>query len=53
VTVHGWDKPEVSYNATKKAETEEGLKQIHDSRANSRDRSSPSTQRILTSTTEW
>jgi DUF4097 and DUF4098 domain-containing protein YvlB len=26
--VHGWDKPEVSYNATKKAETEEGLKQI-------------------------
>ncbi len=28
VTVRGWDKPEVSYKATKRAETEEGLKQI-------------------------
>ena len=28
VTVRGWDKAEVSYNATKRAETEEGLRQI-------------------------
>ncbi len=28
VTVRGWDKAEVSYNATKRAETEEALKQI-------------------------
>ena len=29
VTVRGWDKAEVSYNATKRTETEEGLKQIY------------------------
>jgi hypothetical protein len=28
VTIHGWDKPEVSYNATKSAHDEESLKQI-------------------------
>ena len=28
VTVRGWDKAEVSYNATKRAESEEGLKQV-------------------------
>jgi DUF4097 and DUF4098 domain-containing protein YvlB len=28
VTIHGWDKPEVTYTATKSAQDEEGLKQI-------------------------
>lgn len=28
VTVHGWDKPEVTYTATKRADDEESLKQI-------------------------